>query len=89
MTEEEVIALVEQVLGRRLTKLQEIVLRQSWANKTYMEMACEFDYNPGHVKDMGSDLWRSLSEALGEKLTKNNLHGVIKRSAQKQNNIGA
>ena len=90
MTEEEAIALVEQILKRgRLTKVQEIVFRQSWVHKTYMEMAHKEGYNHGHVKDVGSDLWRSLSKALGEKVTKNNLHGVIKRSAQKQNNIAA
>ncbi len=90
MTEDDAIALVEQILERgRLTKLQEIVFRQSWAGKTYMEMAHEVDYDPGYIKDVGSDLWRSLSKALGEKVTKNNLHGVIKRSAQKQNNITA
>ena len=90
MTEEEAISLVEQILERgRLTKVQEIVFRQSWANKTYMEMAHKEGYDPGHIKDVGSALWRSLSKALGEKVTKNNLHGVINRSAQKQNNIAA
>ena len=64
MTEDDAIALVEQILERgRLTKLQEIVFRQSWAGKTYMEMAHEVDYDPGHIKDVGSDLWRSLSKA--------------------------
>ena len=90
MTEEEAISLVEQILQRgRLTKVQEIVFRQSWANKTYMEMAHKEGYDPGHIKDVGSDLWQYLSKALGEKVTKNNLHGVIERSAQKQNNIAA
>ncbi len=87
MTVEEAIALVEQLLKRgHLTKVQNIVLCQSWAGQTYFDMAIEFDYNPGHIKDVGSELWRSLSQALGEKVTKNNLHGVIKRAAQKQNN---
>jgi len=90
MTEEEAISLVEQILKRgRLTKVQEIVFCQSWANKTYMEMAHKEGYDPGHIKDVGSALWRSLSKVLGEKVTKNNLHGVIKRSAQKENNIAA
>lgn len=88
MTEEEAIALVEQILDRgRLTKLQEIVFRQSWENKTYMEIAQQEGYDPGHVKDVGAELWRDLSTALREKVTKNNFYGVIKRTAQKQNNI--
>ncbi len=66
MTVEEAIALVEQLLVReRLTKVQEIVLRQSWAGQTYFKMAVESDYDPGHIKDVGHELWRSLSQALG------------------------
>jgi WD40 repeat protein len=52
-------------------------------------MAVESDYDPGHIKDVGSQLWRSLSKALGEKVTKNNLHGVLKRLAQNQPNATA
>jgi len=85
MTVEEAIALVEQLLARGgLTKVQKIVFCQSWAGQTYFDMAIEFDYNPGHIKDVGSELWRSLSQALREKVTKNNLHGVLKRTAQRQ-----
>lgn len=88
MTVEEAIALVEQLLERgSLTKVQEIVFRQSWAGQTYLEMAVECDYEPGYIKDVGYDLWRSLSQALGEKVTKNNLHGVLKRTAQRQTSV--
>ncbi|MDF5734253.1 MULTISPECIES: NB-ARC domain-containing protein [unclassified Nostoc] len=90
MRVEEAIALVEQLLPqRRLTKVQEIVFRQSWAGQTYLDMAVNSDYDPGHIKDVGSQLWRSLSQALGEKVTKNNLHGVLKRTAQRQNGTNA
>ncbi|MGF2035134.1 MAG: NB-ARC domain-containing protein [Nostoc sp. CmiVER01] len=90
MTVEEAIALVEQLLKRgRLTKVQEIVFRYSWEGKTYLEMAKEVTYDPGHIKDVGSQLWRSLSQALGEKVTKNNLHGVLKRTAQRQKDTNA
>jgi WD40 repeat protein len=86
MTVEEAIALVEQLLERgRLTKAQELVFRHSWEGKTYLEIAKEVTYDPGHIKDVGSQLWRSLSQALDEKVTKNNLHGVLKRTAQQQN----
>ncbi|MEH1899887.1 MAG: NB-ARC domain-containing protein [Nostoc sp.] len=90
MRVEEAIALVEQLLPqRRLTKVQEIVFCQSWAGQTYLDMAVNSDYDPGHIKDVGSQLWRSLSQALGEKVTKNNLHGVLKRTAQRQNGTNA
>ncbi len=90
MTVEEAITLVEQLLERgHLTKVQKIVFCQSWVGETYLDMAVDSDYDPGHIKDVGSELWRSLSRALGEKVTKNNLHGVLKRTAQRQNNTTA
>jgi hypothetical protein len=85
MTLEEAIALIEQLLERgSLTRVQELVFCQSWAGKTYLDMAVESDYDPGHIKDVGWQLWRSLSQVLGEKVTKNNLHGVLKRYVQNQ-----
>ncbi|WP_265272618.1 NB-ARC domain-containing protein [Nostoc sp. KVJ3] len=90
MTVEEAIAIVEQLLERGcLTKVQEIVFRESWAGQTYLDMALDSDYNPSHIKDVGSQLWRSLSQAFGEKVTKNNLRGVLKRTAQRQKNTNA
>ena len=85
MTEDEAIALVKQLLPQgTLSKVQEIVLSQSWEGQTYLDIAVDSGYDPGYVKDIGSELWRSLSKALNEKVTKNNLHGVLKRFAQKQ-----
>jgi hypothetical protein len=86
MTVEEAIAIVERLLKRgRLTRVQDIVFRYAWEGKTYLEMAREVKYDPGHIKDVGSQLWRSLSQALNEKATKNNLHGVLNRTGQQQN----
>ncbi|WP_413172873.1 DUF4351 domain-containing protein [Anabaena azotica] len=85
MIVEEAIALVEQLLERGcLTKVQELVFRKSWTGQTYLDMAVDSDYDPGHIKDVGSELWRSLSKALGEKVTKNNLHRVLEQTAQRQ-----
>ncbi len=52
-------------------------------------MAVESGYDSGYIKDIGSELWRSLLIALGEKVTKNNLHGVLKRTAQRQKDTNA
>jgi len=68
----------------RLTKVQEIIFHQSWTGQTYLEMAMESDYDYSYIKDVGSELWRSRSQDLGEKVTKNNLHGVVKRTGQRQ-----
>lgn len=86
MTVDEAIALVEQLLERgRLTKVQAEVFRYSWEGKTYQEMTKYVQYETGYIKDVGSDLWRSLSQSLGKKVTKNNLHGVLQRAAQQHN----
>jgi NB-ARC domain len=85
MTDVETIALVEQLLQRgRLTTVQEIVFSESWAGQTYLDMAVNSGYDPGYIKDVGSELWRSISRAVEEKVTKTNLHGVLHRAAQLQ-----
>lgn len=85
MSEEEAIALVRKLLSQdSLTKVQEIVFRQSWSGQTYLDMAVNEGYDTGYVKDVGSELWRSLSKALNEKVNKNNLRIVLEHFAQKQ-----
>ncbi|MEH2206611.1 MAG: hypothetical protein V7K53_21460 [Nostoc sp.] len=64
------------------------MFRYSWEGKTYLEMAKKFKYDPGYIKDVGLQLWRSLSQILDEKVTKNNLYGVVKRTGQEQNAEG-
>jgi hypothetical protein len=80
MTVEEALILIKQVFkNRRLNKIQEIILRQCWDGFSYSEIAYSAKYDLGYVKDVGSKLWRSLSEALGEKVTKNNFRLVLQR----------
>jgi WD40 repeat protein len=84
MVVEEAIALVNQLLNKVLTPTQEMVFRQSWDGQTYLDMAVNSGYDSNYTKDVGSELWRSLSQALNEKVTKNNLQAVLKRFAQNQ-----
>ncbi|MBD2136510.1 DUF4351 domain-containing protein [Anabaena sp. FACHB-1237] len=87
LTVSEAIALVEQLLKRgRLTTIQEIVFSQSWKGETYFNIAIKYDYDPGYIKDVGSQLWRSLSRVLEEKITKNNINKVLTKIAQRQKN---
>jgi WD40 repeat protein len=85
MTENEAIALVTRLLeGRRLTTVQKIVFEQSWEGKKYSDMGIQEGYELGYIKDVGSGLWRSLSKALNEKVTKNNLYDVLQRFVEQQ-----
>jgi hypothetical protein len=82
MTVEEALFVVKTFLDGRLNKIQETVFRQSWEGQSYLEIASNFGYDPGYIKDTGSKLWQLLSQGLGEKVTKNNFQSVLKRRWQ-------
>jgi WD40 repeat protein len=83
MTVEEAIALIEQVIEQgQLTKIQELVFRQTWEGRSYLEIAKASGYDAGYIKDTGSKLWQTLSEVYGVKVTKLNVQGVLKRVIQ-------
>jgi hypothetical protein len=73
--------IVEQILEQKhLSKVQEILLQQSLAGHSYTEIAKISGYDAGYLKDAGSQLWQTLSRALGEKVSKNNLAAVLRRN---------
>ncbi|HBB30440.1 MAG TPA: hypothetical protein DDZ80_22525 [Cyanobacteria bacterium UBA8803] len=86
MTIEEALELVEQALDKgRLNNVQELVFRQSWEGQSYEEIARTSSYDLGYIKDVGSKLWRLLSQVLGEKVTKHSVQKVVKRAAKQRN----
>jgi WD40 repeat protein len=86
MTIEEALELVEKALDKGcLNNVQELVFRQSWEGQSYEEIAKTSSYDLGYIKDVGSKLWRSLSQALGEKVTKHSVHKVLSRAANQRN----
>lgn len=87
MNVEEAIDVVEKLLEQgRLNKAQEIVFRQSWEGKSYMEIARASGYDTGYIKDTGSHLWQLLTKTFGKKVTKNNFQSVVLRYAQVAHN---
>ena len=81
MTIDETLQTIERLLPQgHLTKIQKIVLQQSWAGQSYLEIARESGYDPGYIKDTGAKLWQQISVALGEKVTKQNLKGIVNRA---------
>lgn len=80
MTVEEGIAMIETLLGQAaLNDLQTTILRLSWERKTYPEIAECAGYDADYVKLVGFQLWKSLSNVLGERITKNNFHSALLR----------
>lgn len=61
----------------RLKDVQELVFRQSWKGKTYQEIAEESGYSSEHIRDVGFRLWQFLSDVLGIKVTKSNIHAIL------------
>lgn len=63
--------------GKHLNDLEREVFLGSWQGDTYEKM---YPLNPEYVeKNVGYKLWKKLSFALGEKVTKKGLHGALQR----------
>ncbi|MBE9227911.1 NACHT domain-containing protein [Phormidium sp. LEGE 05292] len=85
MNLEEALEIVDAILKPdSLNKLHEILFRQAWEGKSYQEIASCFGYDLGHVKNVGSQLWKKLSFALGKRVTKTNFRCVLYRYAELQ-----
>ncbi len=72
--------LVVTMTGKHLDDLQMGIVRGVLSGKRYIDIAEEFHCSAGHVKDVGYELWRVLSEAVGEKVTRKNLRSVMQRN---------
>ena len=80
MTLEEFLVILDTILKPKyLNYVQEIVLRQSWEGRTYSEIAASYGYDPEYIKNVGFGLWQSLSEKLGEKVSKSNFRSIVRR----------
>lgn len=78
MTVEEALEIVDLVLQyESLNNIQELIFRQSWEEKTYVEIAQSVGYDPDYIRYVGYKLWQILSKALGQKVTKNNFRFVL------------
>ncbi|XWK91000.1 MAG: NB-ARC domain-containing protein [Phormidium sp.] len=65
--------------GKHLDDLEQAILLGVWQNEKYSKIAEEFHCSEGHVKDVASDLWKRISDILGEDVSKSNLRSTIER----------
>lgn len=85
MTPDEALIILESLIQpKTLSDLQQTVFWQAWAGQNYDEIAVGMSYDTSYVRDVGSQLWLMLSKALGEKVTKKNMHVVFRRYQQEQ-----
>jgi tetratricopeptide (TPR) repeat protein len=86
MNAEVVLAWIDNLLLAKhresLNPLQRRIFQQVWQGQKYSEIAACYGYTEGHIKDIGSQLWKLLSEALGEKIGKNNCRAILERHLQ-------
>jgi hypothetical protein len=78
MNIDEALEAVEQILLlRQLSPIERFVFQQSWLGRNYQDMAQECSYGTTYIKEIGSQLWQDLSKAVGERVSKKNLHLVL------------
>lgn len=84
MSPEEAIKVADTAIyeksGKYLTDIQKFILYESLLGKKYKEM---LNYDEQHIKNEGSELWKTLSEALGEKVSKTNFKAALQRRYQR------
>ncbi len=85
MTFEEALEFVETALeskrGKPLSLLEQEILKACWENATYGAVADSLYLSVGHIKDLASLLWQRLSDAMGEKVTKNNFLPLLEKQS--------
>jgi len=92
MKAQEALNLVDTLLdstqfGQRLNDVQSTVFLESWLGRTYREIAQKLSYEHDYIKQIGSQLWRSLSLVVGEEVSKKNIKAVLHRYNQYPNRI--
>ncbi|MEG4458736.1 NB-ARC domain-containing protein [Microcoleus sp. N9_A1] len=77
----EVLTLADELIfsktGKHLDYVQEAILRGTLQDTTYTQIAQEVYSSPSHVRNVGSDLWKTLSKGLKKNITKNNFRAVL------------
>lgn len=83
MTETEALEVVKQAISpESLSYVQEVVFKQSWEGQLYPEIAKSVGYHPEYIRDVGAQLWRALSESIGQKVTKKNVRFVLNQLSE-------
>ena len=79
----EVLTLADELIfaktGKHLDYVQDAILRGTLEDATYTQIAQELYSSPSHVRNVGSDLWKTLSKGLKKNITKNNFRTVLEK----------
>ncbi|HLP89938.1 MAG TPA: AAA-like domain-containing protein [Nostocaceae cyanobacterium] len=71
--------------NRNLTDIEIVVLKGAWVRDEYDQIAAKHQYATSYIsQDVAPKLWKLLTDALGEKVRKNNFKEALKRKWEKQ-----
>lgn len=65
--------------GKHLDSLQRTILEGTLENQTYNQVAENYHCSKDHTKRVASDLWKLLSDVLGEEVKKLNLKSILEQ----------
>ncbi|MDJ0772916.1 MAG: NB-ARC domain-containing protein [Mastigocoleus sp. MO_167.B18] len=78
MSPEEALTFLETILPPgSLNNVRILVFQRAWEGKGYNAIAEEADYDPDYIKGVAAQLWKYLSDILGEKVTKKNFRALL------------
>lgn len=63
--------------GKHLDSLQRAILEGVWEGKGYKDISEKYQCTSDHVRKSASDLWKLLSDLLGENVKKKNVRSLI------------
>ncbi len=76
--------LISSKTGKHFTEIQRQLVVGVFANQTYAQIAASAGYSVAHLQNVAANLWKSLSEASGEKVKKQNLTSLIDKLVSSQ-----
>lgn len=69
---------IARKIARRLTEVEVALLFGAWNNLSYDRIAERSGYSLNYLqRDIGPKFWKILTEALGRKVNKTNLRGIL------------
>ena len=89
MNLKEVIKLADDLVfartGKHLNDLQEKILHGTWEDEDYKEIAKAVNRSEDRVREVGMELWQTLSQELGKSVTKSNFRSTFSHFEQHHN----
>lgn len=83
MNIEDIIKLVDSLVfeysNKHLGNLEQCILKETLTGEKYSNIADRCNCTEGYVKTVASDLWKKLSQQLGEEIKKSNFRATMER----------